>query len=206
MQVYLAALQKKKDDLSKKIQDTLLDTPMGEAYQGVQKTMQNLEQKKIDLLPQGVYDMGFGNAEPVAHPDIPNVFSDSVSPLQGVVSAANINNPAANMLTASTGPRPLQDPTDLEVELMEDRPPVLTSDAQAGPLLQQETDAVKTKIEQDQKELEKIENEIDRKQALLEVPEGSKRVEEMLLASGLLRDRDEDEVTQIGAAAPIYLS
>ena len=206
MQVMLAALQKKKDDLSKKIQDTLLDTPMGEAYQGVQNTMQNLEQKKIDLLPQGVYDMGFGNAEPVAHPDIPNVFSDSVSPLQGVVSAANINNPAANMLTAATGPQPLQDASSLEVSLTPDSPRVLTSDTQAGPMLQEDTDEAKRQIEQDQKELEKIENEIDRKQGLLEVPEGAHRVEEMLLASGLLRDRDEDEVTQIGAAAPIYLS
>tara|TARA_X000001036_G_scaffold238335_1_gene222300 strand:- start:141 stop:761 length:621 start_codon:yes stop_codon:yes gene_type:complete len=206
MQVMLAALQKKKDDLSKKIQDTLLDTPMGEAYQGVQNTMQNLEQKKIDLLPQGVYDMGFGNAEPVAHPNIPNVFSDSVSPLQGVVSAANINNPAANMLTAATGPQPLQDASSLEVSLTPDSPRVLTSDTQAGPMLQQETDEAKRQIEQDQKELEKIENEIDRKQGMLKVPEGAHRVEEMLLASGLLRDRDEDEVTQIGAAAPIYLS
>ena len=69
---------------------------------------------------------------------------------------------------------------------------------------QEEEEARKAK--QAAEELKTTQQEIDRKQGLLKVPEGAHRVEEMLLASGLLRDRDEDEVTQIGAAAPIYLS
>ena len=215
MKAYLDSMKKKLKKLETDMADAVGASPVGETYKSIQNTKDKLEQAKIDMFSDGFYNMGFGNAVEAKKTSHDLTAIDSVEPLQGLINQAGIHNPAAAMLTpAGQPPSQELDPSRLEMDLLPEFPPVVTSSDTETEEIRTETErdqamqeAEARRIEANRIEMERINQEVERKQNLQKEIEGAKRVEEMLLASGLLRDRDEDEkVSQIGAAAPILLS
>tara|TARA_E500000331_G_scaffold197339_1_gene189590 strand:- start:1226 stop:1879 length:654 start_codon:yes stop_codon:yes gene_type:complete len=217
MKGLLKELNKKRQESLDALTDLLANNPLTGTLTDILDTT---GQKVVDQFPPGTFQDGtsvsFSNETA-----LPSMGTDAITPMQNIMSSAGIHNPAASMLTSpsASGTLPehitIQDvQNDLLRAIPSSNQPILTTTEKNIQELQDRNAAVRRyqeeeearKAKQAAEELKTTQQEIDRKQGLLELPEGSKRVEEMLLASGLLRDRDEDEVTQIGAAAPIYLS